>query len=400
MIFLSYWFWVFAALFFAFYWFVRLPIVRMYLLLAACIAFQLHFAGPAGVFPVLVLGVITYFCGLFGGRTATAVGIAASALALIFYKYFVFLIESGIGLALPELGATLAVASRTWIPESAPLGISFFVFEFVHYLFEIRRGQAAIRSPASFTLFALFWPSLVAGPIKRYQQFIPSLGSGLERVTPADVTVGTLRMACGLLKKFAADYLGQMIDYWQGQFANLSLLLRWALFIAIALRILFDFSGYSDMAIGFARLMGIRLPENFRWPYLATSPVEFWRRWHISLSTWLRDYVYIPLGGGRRGTVRRVLNGMIAFVLCGLWHGAAWNFALWGMYHGVGLVISVAIERAAQRIPAVEQSAVIRRVGLFVGWTTTTMFVMIGWLIFFYPVPKGLEMARLLFSLS
>jgi alginate O-acetyltransferase complex protein AlgI len=398
MIFLSYWFWAFAAAFFALYWLLRLPFARAWLLLAACSAFQVHFAGPAGVFPVLVLGVVTYICGRLGGPTATGLGIAASVLALVFYKYLVFLAESGIGLVLPELGANLGIASRNWIPETAPLGISFFVFEFVHYLFEVRRGQPAIRHPLYFALFALFWPSLVAGPIKRYQQFLPSLGRGLERVASVDLVVGMLRVGCGLLKKFAADYLGQMIAYWQDHFAELSLPLRWGLFVAIALRILFDFSGYSDMAIGFARMMGIRLPENFRWPYLATSPIDFWRRWHISLSTWIRDYVYIPLGGSRDGPVRQMINGIAAFALCGLWHGAAWNFALWGIYHGIGLVVSVAIVRFAGRIPAVERSALIRNVGAALGWALTTLFVMTGWLLFFYPVPKALEMARLLVS--
>jgi alginate O-acetyltransferase complex protein AlgI len=399
MIFLSYWFWAFASAFFALYWLVTVSIARSCLLLAACIAFQLHFAGPAGVFPVILLGILTYVCGRIGGHTMTTLGIAASVLTLVFYKYLVFLAESGIGLVLPELGKSTALAVRGWLPEMAPLGISFFVFEFVHYLFEVRKGQVAIRSPMSFALFGLFWPSLVAGPIKRYQQFLPSLGKGLSRVASADVAIGILRVAFGVLKKFVADYLGQIIHYWQDHFAELSLGWRWGLLIAIALRILFDFSGYSDMAIGFAQMMGVRLPENFRWPYLATSPTEFWSRWHISLSTWIRDYVYIPLGGGRRGPLRRGVNALVAFALCGLWHGAAWNFALWGIYHGLGLIASLGIERCADRFPVLERNMAIRSVGAIVGWSSTMVFVMMGWLLFFYPLSTALDMARLLLSL-
>src|SRR5205085_4390276 len=126
----------------------------------------------------------------------------------------------------------------------------------------------------------------------------------------------------------------------QLQFAGAGLFDRWELLVCIALRILLDFSGYSDIAIGCARLLGIQLPENFNWPYAARNLQEFWHRWHISLSSWIRDYVYIPLGGNRHGLARKALNALTAFALCGLWHGAAWNFVLWGVYHGAGLAIS------------------------------------------------------------
>ena len=131
------------------------------------------------------------------------------------------------------------------------------------------------------------------------------------------------------------------IDFHAARFETLDLSTRWLFLLFLALRIYLDFSGYSDMAIGYAHMMGIRLPENFNWPYIARSIDEFWRRWHIWLSSWIRDYVYIPLGGSRHGPARRIINGLVAFTICGLWHGAAWNFALWGLYHGIGLAVSV-----------------------------------------------------------
>ncbi len=396
MIFLTYWFVAFAAVFFFLYWLIQAPSFRTWLLLGACLVFHYHFAGPAGVAPIILLGTLTYICGRIGGPVATTIGIAASALGLLTYKYLIFLAELGIGLALPDLGQRAATEIRDWLPLAPPLAISFFVFEFVHYLIEVRRGQPAIRSPISFTLFAVFWPSLVAGPIKRYRQFLPALERGLTIATSGDVVTGALRVAVGLCKKFVADYLTQVITFWQDYFEIMSLGSRWLLLAAIALRILFDFSGYSDMAIGFGRMMGIRLPENFRWPYLATSPIDFWHRWHISLSTWIRDYIYIPLGGGRHGIVRKGINGMTAFALCGLWHGAGWNFALWGIYHGIGVVVSTAIERALGRWHFAEAHVAIRGVATVAGWAATLLFVMFGWLLFFYPVSRAIDMARML----
>lgn len=164
-------------------------------------------------------------------------------------------------------------------------------------------------------------------------------------------------------------------------------------FIAISLRILFDFSGYSDIAIGFARLMGIKLPENFNWPYFATSIQDFWRRWHISLSTWIRDYIYIPLGGNQHGILRKVLNGMLAFAICGLWHGAAWNFIVWGLYHGFGLVVSTNLKLFFENYRFI---AKIRFLLLPITWFITLTFVAVGWLYFFYPVQEATLMLHAL----
>ena len=398
MLFLTYWFVIFAGVFFVAYWLIYQPFLRLLLLLGSCLIFQMHFAGPAGVLPIFLLAVLTYVCGLIGGNLATTVGIVASVLTLASYKYLTFLVQSVLGLVLPEATVTQAVAViGSSLPAVPPLGISFFVFEFCHYLFDVRRGQAPLRSPLLFASFALFWPTLVAGPIKRYEQFTPSLEAGLSRRNASDIASGLLRVAEGLVKKFIADYLGQIIDFYDDLFNQLALSSRWGLVGAIALRILFDFSGYSDIAIGYARMMGVRIPENFWWPYLAVSPVDFWRRWHISLSSWVRDYVYIPLGGNRYGPISRVRNLLVAFLLVGLWHGAGWNFIIWGLYQGVGVAVTEPIQRLLAPLHLSRYGRATRLVFGVMGWLATMLFVALGWLLFFYPLPQALEMARALF---
>src|SRR5262249_15501647 len=159
-----------------------------------------------------------------------------------------------------------------------------------------------------FSLYTLFWPSIVAGPVKRYQDFVPALHQGVREVSADDVTNGLLRVGLGLAKKVIADNLTAYVTHIPVHFERCDRPNRWGLLVAISFRILLDFSGYSDMAIGFARMHGIRLPENFNFPYLATSLTDFWHRWHISLSSWIRDYVYIALGGSRKGLARKVAN--------------------------------------------------------------------------------------------
>ena len=393
MIFTTYWFVAFAAIYFPLFWLVRAPAARLYLLLAASVLFHGHFAGAAGVLPIAVLGIITWLAGRSRNPSACLGAIVACVVALCFYKYAEFLSASVLGMLGVHVPAQ-GTAVRGWLPAAPPLGISFFAFEFVHYLYEVRHGREPIRSPVDFTLFSVFFPSLVAGPIKRYQDFLPSLHAGIRSVGTSDVAQGLGRVAVGYLKKVVvADNLTAWIDNQAPYFGQLPLSYRWAIFLAIGLRILFDFSGYTDLAIGFARMMGIRLPENFNWPYAATSIQQFWQRWHMSLSSWIRDYVYIPLGGSHHGPTRRVANGLLAFALCGLWHGAAWNFLLWGLYHGVGLAICANY----RRVPVVGLCA--GRLLDFarpLAWGATISFVWFGWLLFFYPVAQAWEMAALL----
>ena len=282
------------------------------------------------------------------------------------------------------------------MPGLPPLGVSFFAFEFVHYLFEVKNGNEPIRDPLKFLLFSIFFPSLVAGPIKRYTQFLPALEEGSRKFSAEYFSDGLRRIAIGYVKKVViADNLTFYIDQHQPHFATLGLVDRWELVAMIALRILMDFSGYSDIAIGFARMLGVTLPENFNWPYLARNIQDFWQRWHISLSSWIRDYVYIPLGGSRHGAVRRVFNGLAAFALCGLWHGPAWHFVIWGVYHGVGLAICATYESIPGIGPVIARAF---RKEPFLGWVLTQVFVCLGWLIFFYPLRDALVMTRQLFG--
>lgn len=397
MIFTTYWFISFVVLTVPIYWLLPRPQWRQWFLAAACGMFHGHFAGPAGVVPIIVLMILTFLVGRSRRPTYCTVGIVICILALCFYKYTQFLISTAVQPWSPELAAIISGGAKTIMPGLPPLGVSFFAFEFVHYLYEVRKGGEPIRSPLKFVLFSIFFPSLVAGPIKRYTQFLPAVEEGCRRIDWDGFADGLRRIGLGFAKKvIIADNLTYWIEQYQPTMATASLGSRWILLAAIAFRILFDFSGYSDIAIGFARLLGVTLPENFNWPYLAHNLQDFWQSWHISLSSWIRDYVYIPLGGNRLGPVRRVSNGLIAFALCGLWHGPAWNFIVWGLYHGVGLAVCAGYGKVPFIGPALQR--LFAREPLS-NWALTQLYAWLGWLVFFYPVTEAWHMARLLFGL-
>jgi alginate O-acetyltransferase complex protein AlgI len=396
MIFTTFWFVVFASVFFPLYWLIRVPQWRFGAVLVACFIFHAHFAGPAGVLPIVVLGAAAYFAGLCRRRWVLAGAMALSIIALVGYKYTEFLSRQIVGLFSQAWAEQVDQFRLEILPGAPPLAISFFTFEFVHYLYDVYKGGKSIRSPFDFLAFVFFFPPLVAGPIKRYEQFIPAFHQGLRTTTLDDVKIGMLRVAWGYFKKVVlADNLTFFINYCEPRYEDLPIEIRWQVFLAIAFRILWDFSGYSDIAIGFARMMGVRLPENFNWPYLAGSIQDFWRRWHISLSTWIRDYVYIPLGGSRHGPWRRVLNGLIAFGLCGLWHGADWHFMFWGIYHGIGLAICANYRTVLG--PSGEALGEFFAKNYFLSALLTFAFVSVGWLYFFYDATRATKMLLLLF---
>ena len=397
MIFTTYWFFVFAAILFPLYWLAPWRPARLALLLAGCVVFHAHFAGAAGVIPIILLGVATYFAGRSGRPGWCLATIVLCVAALGVYKYAGFFVHSTVGLFDPQLAEQAARWVKHVLPAAPPLAISFFTFEFVHYLYDVRKGRMRIHNPVDFALFSIFFPTLVAGPIKRCGDFLPALRRGVVEVASADVAIGLVRVAIGFGKKvLISDNLAAIINYYGPTFVHEPLGRRWLLFAAIAFRILLDFSGYSDIAIGLARMFGIVVPENFHWPYLARSIQEFWQRWHISLSTWIRDYIYIPLGGSRYGVGRKILNGFIVFALCGLWHGAAWNFIVWGIFHGAGLAICGNYRLFLGRFGA-GIGAIFDRFPLL-PWALTTAYVWIGWLLFFYPLPQAWRMALALFS--
>ncbi len=258
-----------------------------------------------------------------------------------------------------------------------PIGISFFTLQGIAYLVDFRRGQAKYMTFSSYMLFKTFFAQLVAGPIVRAKQLLPQLET-LESPQASDLAAGLSLFVFGFAKKLlVADRAGQWVD---AVFADPGRWNREALALALAgytVQIWADFSGYTDMGRGCARMLGLRLPENFMSPYLSRTPSEFWRRWHITLSEWIRDYVYIPLGGSRGGALRTFGAVVLTMGLSGLWHGANWTFACWGLYHG-GLLV-------------VERYGNMGWIGLrgrsrgLAGWALTLAAVIFGWLLFRSP---------------
>jgi alginate O-acetyltransferase complex protein AlgI len=264
------------------------------------------------------------------GRWAIGLGIAANCLLLGIFKYAGFF-GANANVAFEGLG----LGSVDLAPIHLPLGISFFTFQAMSYLIDVHRGATeSRRNPLDVALYISMFPQLIAGPIVRYASIADQIKS--RRHTLANVDAGLRRFVVGLARKMLlANPLGETADLILATpGGELTAAAAWLGTTCYALQIYFDFSGYSDMAIGLGRVLGFRFPENFDHPYIATSIREFWRRWHMTLSSWFRDYLYIPLGGNRLGPIRTALNLFAVFFLCGLWHGASWNFVGWGLFHG------------------------------------------------------------------
>jgi alginate O-acetyltransferase complex protein AlgI len=297
-------------------------------------------------------------------RLALAVGGNLAALAV--FKYANFAVANVDAIA-PIFGLTpIALAA---IP--LPLGISFFTFHAISYVVDVyKRTATAQRNMREFALYILLFPQLIAGPIIRYRDIAAQLGTRDANVS--EFAYGVRRFVLGLGKKLLiANTLGQAADaIFALPAAQVAAPLAWLGLACYTLQIYFDFSGYSDMAIGLMRMFGFRILENFNYPYIARSIREFWRRWHISLSNWFRDYLYVPLGGNRRGARRAYANLVIVFLLCGLWHGASWPFVLWGAWHGLFLVA----ERAGLERPLDRHRAL--------GHVYALAAVMGGWVLF------------------
>ena len=215
-----------------------------------------------------------------------------------------------------------------------PVGISFYTFQILSYTVDVYRGTVpAQRNFIDLAAYIAMFPQLIAGPIVRYSDIAVQLKTREHSVSEA--AAGARRFILGLAKKILlANLLGELVSSFRAS-ADLSVLYYWLSAVAFTLQIYYDFSGYSDMAIGLGRIFGFRFPENFRYPYLSGSITEFWRRWHISLGSWFRDYLYIPLGGNRKGSARQLLNILLVWLATGLWHGAAWNFVLWGLLYAI-----------------------------------------------------------------
>ena len=297
------------------------------------LAFSLffYFAGGPRHLPLMLLSIaINYVGGLLCAkrrRWALVLTMAVNLGLLGWFKYAGFVGEN-----LQALGLPISV------PEVVlPIGISFFTFQGMSYVIDVYRGDTPpAKNPLQVALYIALFPQLVAGPIVRYTTVAEELVS--RRETFDDFVAGALRFSFGLAKKMLlANNLSLMADE-AFSTAPIGAAAAWLGAIAYTGQIYFDFSGYSDMAIGLGRMFGFHFEENFNYPYLSKSVTEFWRRWHMSLSGWFRDYVYIPLGGSRAGTAKQVRNILLVWTLTGLWHGAAWNFLLWGLYFGVLLL--------------------------------------------------------------
>ena len=338
------------------------------------LASLIFYAWGEPVYIVLMLfsSVVDYSHGLLmekfdgrpGVRRALLISSVVINLSLLgFFKYA--------GLVVSTLNAALSLSIP--VPSVAlPVGISFYTFQTMSYSIDVyRRNCPAQRDPIAFGCYVTMFPQLIAGPIVRYVDVMREIND--RRETFEGFYLGIRRFLVGLAKKLIlANGVGMLWDSVSAQpAASLSALSAWLGVLAYAFQIYFDFSGYSDMAIGMGRMFGFQFPENFRYPYVSRSVSDFWRRWHITLSTWFREYLYIPLGGNRVCVPRNIFNLAVVWMATGLWHGASWNFLLWGAYFGAVLIAEKFLYgKALSRAPG------------FVGWAYTALVVLVGWVFF------------------
>ncbi|HUJ50660.1 MAG TPA: MBOAT family O-acyltransferase [Bryobacteraceae bacterium] len=372
-------------------------ILRQALLLVASLGFYAAFK-PVYLLILLMPICIDFFCAIQieqrAGATARKFWLAAgviSNLALLgYFKYANFFLSNVAGL--------LHTAPRH-LDIVLPLGISFFTLKSLSYIIDVYRGDfRACRSLWRYALYVSYFPDLIAGPIVRASTFLPQLDRSLRPSFPHAV-VGCHMILLGLTKKLLiADQMAIFVDPVFAAPATYSALTVWSAVIAYSLQIYCDFSGYSDLAIGASKIIGIDLPENFNMPYLATSPIDFWRRWHITLSKWLRDYLYFSLPPRRSKPWQRYRNVVVTFLLCGLWHGASWTFVGWGALHGVALAANhwwISGREAKQLAP-----------GSFIGarfarWLAMYVFICITWVLFRAPSsPIALQFLRKMAGLA
>lgn len=300
-------------------------------------------------------------------RGILAAGLVMNLGLLGYCKYANFFIEQSNGLL-----AWLGQGSIVWAKVALPIGISFFTFQKISYLVDLYRGTARpARNLADFLLYVALFPQLIAGPIIRYHDIADQIRE--RTYTIAGFYAGLWRFLLGLGKKvLIANQLGAVADYLFAQnLASLPSAHAWVAILCYTFQIYYDFAGYSDMAIGLARMMGFEFAENFQHPYTAHSVTDFWRRWHCSLSTFMRDYLYIPLGGNRVAAWRTKLNLWIVFLVSGFWHGASWNFVAWGAYHGTFLSLEKSFRRGR-----------LAQIAAFPAWAFTFLVVAMGWVLF------------------
>jgi alginate O-acetyltransferase complex protein AlgI len=310
-------------------------------------------------------------------KLALGLGVILNLALLIFFKYANFLSDN-----INSILKLVSLGTIDLVPIHLPIGISFFTFQAISYIVDVYRNQAEVqRRPVDLALYIALFPQLIAGPIVRYSDVAQQIVH--RTVSLEDFRYGIQRFVVGLGKKILiANTVGAVADQvFSLPSGTLPASLLWLGMLTYTLQIYYDFSGYSDMAIGLGRMFGFHFLENFNYPYSATSVQDFWRRWHISLSSWFRDYLYVPLGGNRKGTARTYGNLLIVFFLCGLWHGASWTFIVWGLFHGFFL----ALERW-------QLAKILKNLPSVVTHIYTIMVFMVGWVFFrAESLPKALN---------
>ncbi|XDD45042.1 MBOAT family protein [Leptospira sp. WS39.C2] len=354
---------------------------RILILLIASFAF--YFWGEQEYIFVILVSILINF--LFGrwiessenSRIIFSLGIVLNLALLIYFKYTIF------------LTTVISKSSELNLDIHLPLGISFFTFQGISYLFDVyRKDIFADKSLIRFSFYISFFPQLIAGPIVRYSEVFQSLEK--LKANHKELVSGLTLFVIGLGKKvLIANNLGIYADeVFSTDFSIIGSASAWLAILSYSFQIYFDFSGYSDMAIGLGRIFGITFPINFNYPYSSLSIQEFWRRWHITLSSWFRDYLYIPMGGNRVGYSRQIVNLFLVFLLCGFWHGASWNFIIWGIFHGFFLM--------AERTKYKE---VLNFLPSFIKFMITFFIINIGWVFFrTNNLTESIEFLKILFG--
>lgn len=306
-----------------------------------------------------------------GARYVLLSSVIVNLAVLCFFKYADFLIQTV---------NTLFSANLPLLELPLPIGISFYTFQTMSYTIDVYRGEAKVqKNLLDFGVYVTMFPQLIAGPIVKYRDVEKEIHH--RTIDLYGVSDGLKRFCIGLGKKvLLANQIGELWNHVSGmETHNMGVMTAWMGILAFAFQIYFDFSGYSDMAIGLGRMLGFRFPENFKYPYVSSSVTEFWRRWHISLGSWFREYVYIPLGGNRKGLPRQLLNILIVWTLTGIWHGAGWNFLLWGLWFAAALMLEkLFLKKLLSWLPG------------GIGVCYTALVVLVGWVLFSLETPAGI----------
>lgn len=355
-------------------YYIAPPQWKNLLLLAGSLIFY-AWGEPVYIILMILSILLNYFCGMdienkseneAKAKRSLVFAITVNIVLLVFFKYFGFLVEST---------NTLFGISISYRELALPIGISFYTFQEISYIVDVYRGKVkAQQSLVKYALYVSMFPQLVAGPIVCYGDIEKQLTA--RKISGRKLGQGAMLFIIGLSKKAVlANTLGKIFEEISSTSAsNLTVLMAWLGCITYAFQIYFDFSGYSDMAIGLGRMFGFEFKKNFDVPYISKSITEFWRRWHIFLSSWFREYVYIPLGGNQCSISKNIVNLLIVWALTGMWHGAAWNFIVWGIYYGVILIMEKYVWGAVvDSLPKV-----VRRI-------YTMVLILIGWVFFFSP---------------